>query len=81
MIASRSERTRTLEKERGEIARSTAMAMVGHETEAIYRRYAIVSETDLSDAAIKLAALQAGDAAKTAESNVVLMKAAGMDES
>jgi hypothetical protein len=45
----------------------------GHETESVYLRYAIVSETDLSDTAIKLAALQAGDAAKAAESNVVVM--------
>jgi len=51
------------------------MKMVGHKTRAIYQRYAIVSETDLSDAAIKLAALQAGDAAKAAESNVVPLKA------
>jgi len=57
------------------LPRSVAMKMVGHKTRAIYQRYAIVSETDLSDAAIKLAALQAGDAAKAAESNVVPLKA------
>ena len=30
------------------------MRMVGHKTEAIYRRYAIVSESDLKDAAARL---------------------------
>jgi hypothetical protein len=33
------------------------MAATGHKTEAVYRRYAIVAESDLSDAAKKLAAL------------------------
>jgi hypothetical protein len=32
------------------------MAMVGHETESIYRRYAIVDEAMLREAAVKLAA-------------------------
>lgn len=35
------------------------MKMVGHKTEAIYRRYAIVSDADLQDAARKLAAVGA----------------------
>lgn len=34
--------------------RSTAMAMVGHKTEAIYRRYAIVDEAMHREAAAKL---------------------------
>jgi hypothetical protein len=33
------------------------MAITGHKTEAVYRRYAIVAEADLNDAAKKLAAL------------------------
>ncbi len=33
------------------------MRMTGHRTEAIYRRYAIVSTNDLRDAGIKLASL------------------------
>jgi integrase len=37
---------RTLE--RSGVPRSTAMAMVGHKTESIYRRYAIVDEQNLS---------------------------------
>lgn len=34
------------------------MKLTGHRTEAVYRRYAIVSEGDLHDAARKLAALE-----------------------
>ena len=34
--------------------RSVAMAMVGHKTEAIYRRYSIVDKRDLENAAAKL---------------------------
>ena len=33
------------------------MKMTGHKTEAVYRRYAIVSESDLHEAATKLDAL------------------------
>ena len=33
--------------------------MTGHKTEAVYRRYAIVSEQDLQEAAAKLAAVEA----------------------
>ena len=45
---------RTLE--RSGVPRSTAMAMVGHETECIYRRYAIVDEQMHREAAAKLVA-------------------------
>ena len=37
--------------ERAGVPRSAAMAMVGHKTEAIYRRYAIVDAQLLRDAA------------------------------
>ena len=40
--------------ERDGVSRSAAMAMVGHKTEAIYRRYAIVDASALRDAAAKI---------------------------
>ena len=40
--------------ERAGVPRSSAMAMVGHKTEAIYRRYAIVDAGALRDAATKI---------------------------
>jgi hypothetical protein len=45
---------RTLE--RAGISRSVAMKLTGHKTEAVYRRYAIVAESDLLEAGTKLAA-------------------------
>jgi hypothetical protein len=36
------------------------MAMTGHLTESVYRRYAIADETSLKEAAVKLAALHNG---------------------
>jgi len=45
--------------ERAGASRSVAMKMTGHKTEAVYRRYAIVSESDLREAAAKLAAVTA----------------------
>jgi integrase len=53
-------RTAVRNLERAGIARSVAMKMVGHRTESIYRRYAIVSEGDLREAAKKLAAIDQG---------------------
>ena len=50
-------RTAVRNLERAGISRSAAMRMVGHKTEAIYRRYAIVSEADLREAGDKLATL------------------------
>jgi hypothetical protein len=35
------------------------MKLTGHKTESVYRRYAIVSEADLSEGVAKLAALHA----------------------
>jgi integrase len=49
-------RTAVRNLERAGVPRATAMMMVGHKTEAIDRRYAIVSETDLKAAAAKLQA-------------------------
>jgi integrase len=44
--------------ERLGIARSTAMVMVGHKTESVYRRYAITSPKTLEDAGSKLEAVK-----------------------
>ena len=40
--------------ERSGVPRTTATALVGHETESIYRRYAIQDETKLKEGAVKL---------------------------
>lgn len=50
-------RTAVRNLERAGVPRSAAMAMVGHKTEAIYRRYAIADESMLKVGAEKLAAL------------------------
>jgi len=50
-------RTAVRNLERSGVPRSAAMAMVGHETESIYRRYVIVDETMGREAATKLDAI------------------------
>lgn len=52
-------RTAVRNLERAGVPRSTAMAMVGHRTESIYRRYAIVDEVMLREGAAKLATYSA----------------------
>ena len=47
-------RTAVRNLERAGVPRSAAMAMVGHKTEAIYRRYAIVDSGALREAATKI---------------------------
>lgn len=47
-------RTAVRNLERAGVPRSAAMAMVGHKTESIYRRYAIVDAGVLRDAAAKI---------------------------
>jgi integrase len=47
-------RTAVRNLERAEVPRSVAMKMTGHKTESVYRRYAIVSEGDLKEAAARL---------------------------
>jgi integrase len=49
-------RTAVRNLERAGVPHSAAMAMVGHKTESIYRRYAIVDEAMLREGAAKLAA-------------------------
>jgi integrase len=50
-------RTAVRNLERADVPRSAAMEMVGHKTEAIYRRYAIVDEATLRDGGERLARL------------------------
>jgi integrase len=52
-------RTAVRNLERAGVPRSAAMAMVGHKTESIYRRYAIVDEAMLKKGAEQLAKLEA----------------------
>ena len=47
-------RTSVRALERAGVPRSVAMKLTGHKTEAVYRRYAIVAEGDLTDAARRL---------------------------
>jgi integrase len=55
-------RTAVRKLEGAGVPRSAAMAMVGHQTESIYRRYAIADEVMLREAAQKLAVLDATEA-------------------
>jgi len=48
-------RTAVRNMERAGVPRVTAMALVGHETESIYRRYGIVDEAMLREGVKKLA--------------------------
>ena len=56
-------RTAVRSLERAGVPRADAMAMVGHLTESIYRRYAISDEASLKDSAIKLDQLHKEDLA------------------
>jgi integrase len=54
-------RTAVRNLERAGVPRSAAMKVTGHKTETVYRRYAIVDEGMMREAAEKLAALHQGD--------------------
>lgn len=54
-------RTAVRNLERAGVPRSVAMKLTGHKTESVYRRYAIVSESDLAEGLKKLAVLHAAD--------------------
>src|SRR5947199_1778054 len=62
-------RTAVRNLERAGVPRSTAMKMIGHRTESIYRRYAIVDEAMLKEGAVKLQILH--DTQQGPASNVV----------
>ena len=46
--------------EQAGVPRSVAMKLTGHKTESVYRRYAIVSDADLADAARRLSGHTSG---------------------
>ena len=58
-------RTAVRNLERAGVPRSAAMKMVGHKTEAIYRRYAIAEEKMLGEAGDKLEIFHAADQQKS----------------
>lgn len=51
--------------ERAGVSRSVAMQLTGHKTESVYRRYAIVAESDLSEGLAKLGNFTTGTIAGT----------------
>ena len=55
-------RTAVRRFERAGVARSVAMKLTGHKTESIYRRYAIVSVSDLAEGVLKVAQLNSREA-------------------
>jgi integrase len=64
-------RTAVRNLERAGVPRSVAMKLTGHKTESVYRRYAIVSEADLSDGLRSLATLHDRDAKAVEQSRTV----------
>jgi site-specific recombinase XerD len=66
-------RTAVRNLERAGVPRTTAMAMIGHKTESIYRRYSIVDQAMLEMGTSKLEALQ--QAQRLSRPKVVSMKA------
>ncbi len=63
-------RTAVRRLERAGVPRSVAMKLVGHKTESVYRRYAIVADADLREGVEKLAAMH-GRALGLAERKVM----------
>jgi hypothetical protein len=70
-------RTAVRNLERAGVSRSVAMKLTGHKTESVYRRYAIVAESDQREGVAKLAALHAAQA--TASVSVIPLAAVAGD--
>jgi integrase len=66
-------RTAVRNLERAGVSRSVAMKLTGHKTESVYRRYAIVAESDQREGVAKLALLHAAQA--TASASVIPLAA------
>lgn len=64
-------RTAVRNLERAGVPRSVAMKLTGHKTESVYRRYAIVNESDLAVGVAKLARLHEALGAEEGERKVV----------
>jgi integrase len=64
-------RTAVRNLERAGVPRSAALKVTGHKTETVYRRYAIVDEGMMREAADKLAALHQADTSKRTAAVVV----------
>jgi hypothetical protein len=62
-------RTAVWNLERAGVARSAAMAMVGNQTESIYRRYATADEVMLKENAVKVAVCHAGEEKRVCKSH------------
>lgn len=67
-------RTAVRNLERAGVPRSAAMAMTGHLTESVYRRYAIVDEQMLREGAAKLTSLRRARSRKSKKAKVVNLK-------
>ena len=72
-------RTAVRNLERAGVPRSVAMQLTGHKTESVYRRYAIVSESDLAEGVAKLAALHRANLDKASQPKVVAFEK-GLDK-
>lgn len=72
-------RTAVRNLERSGISRSAAMKMTGHKTDSVYQRYAIVDEGMLQEAAIKLGAFHAAEAAAQKEKRKSIAKVSASD--
>jgi len=71
-------RTAVRNLERAGVSRSVAMQLVGHRTESVYRRYAIVSSRDLAEGVRRLAGLHSAPSSETARPAEDVQSSAGV---